>query len=72
MSEKVKMDGKTYKLVETNEAGTLMTIKEDGWFAKEIKVPVSKIDSVEKDSNIGGVIAVVAGVGLFVTTGIIA
>jgi hypothetical protein len=72
MSEKVKMDGKTYELVETNEAGTLMTIKEDKWFGKEIKVPTAKIDSIEKDSNIGGAIAVIAGVGLFITTGIIA
>jgi len=71
MSKKVKMDGKTYELIKTNETETLMTIKEDGWFGKEIQVPVSKIDSIEKDSNIGGAIALVAGIGLFVATGII-
>jgi len=67
MSETVKIDGKRYELVDTNEAGTLMTVKEDGWFKKEIKVPVSKIDSVEKDGN-GGV-ALLAGAAVFAVTG---
>jgi len=69
MAEKVKMDGKTYDLLGTNDTGTLMTIKEDGWFKKEIQVPTTKVDSIEKDNS--GIVAGLVIGAIAITTGIV-
>ncbi len=60
------LSGKTYELVNTDETGNLMTVKEGN---KEIQIPTANVEKIEEDSNIGAV-AVVGGLALFALTGL--
>jgi hypothetical protein len=60
------ISGKTYELVNTDETGNLMTVK-DG--SKEIQIPTANVEKIgEEESNLGA-IAVVGGLALFAFTG---
>ncbi len=61
------LSGKTYELVSTDETGNLMTVKEGN---KEIQIPTSNVEKIEKDSSNIGTVAVVGGLALFALTGL--
>ena len=61
------LSGKTYELVNTDETGNLMTVKEGN---KEIQIPTANVEKIEEEESNLGTVAVVGGLALFALTGL--